>query len=185
MIKNYLKTAFRSLIKNRSYSFLNIFGLAIGIACAALIFLWVESERTYNDYFSNQATLYKVKDSQTYNGTTYVFDATPGPLAPGMKAEIPGIRSTARSTFNFNLLFSLQDKTIYELGNYVDPAFLSMFHLQFIRGNAATAFSQLNTLVISETMAKTFFNSVDVIGKTLKVDNNKEFVISGVIRDLP
>jgi len=185
MIKNYLKTAFRSLVKNRSYSFLNIFGLAIGIACAALIFLWVESERTYNDYFSNQATLYKVKDSQTYNGTTYVFDATPGPLAPGMKAEIPGIKSTARSTFNYNLLFSLQDKTIYELGSYVDPAFLSMFHLQFISGNAATAFSQLNSLVVSETMAKTFFNSVDVIGKTLKVDNNKEFVISGVIKDLP
>ena len=185
MIKNYFKTAFRSLIKNRSYSFLNIFGLAIGIACAALIFLWVESELTYNNYFPNKTSLYKVKDRQTYNGITYAFDATPGPLAAGMKNEIPGFRAVARSTFNYNLLFTLGDKTIYELGNYVDPAFLSMFRLQFVKGTAANAFSQLNSLVITETMANKFFDSDDVIGKTLKVDNNKDFVITGVIKDLP
>jgi len=185
MFRNYLLTALRNIWKNKTYSFLNIFGLAIGITCAGLIFLWVEYELSYDKSFAKRDQIYRVMTNQTYSGAVRTFDDSPGPLAPGMKAEIPGIRSTARSTFNFNLLFSLQDKTIYELGNYVDPAFLSMFHLQFIRGNAATAFSQLNTLVISETMAKTFFNSVDVIGKTLKVDNNKEFVISGVIRDLP
>jgi putative ABC transport system permease protein len=185
MIKNYFKTAFRSLVKNRGYSFLNIFGLAIGIACAALIFLWVESERTYNNYFSNKASIYKVKDRQTYNGTTYAFDATPGPLAAGMKNEIPGFTAVARSTFNYNLLFTAGEKPIYELGNYVDPAFLSMFRLEFIKGNAAVAFSQLNSLVITEKMANTFFNTDDVVGKTLKVDNTKDFVITGVIKDLP
>ncbi|RKR85731.1 ABC-type antimicrobial peptide transport system permease subunit [Mucilaginibacter gracilis] len=185
MFSNYLKTTFRNLWKHRGYSFLNIFGLSVGIACASLIFLWIEDEVTYNDYFTNQSTIYKVKDKQTYNGNTFVFDATPGPLAQGMKLEIPGIKTTARSTWTNDVLFALKDKTIYQAGNYVDPGFLSIFHLQFIKGNAATAFSQLNTLVITEKMANTFFNSTDVVGKTLKVDNNKDYVITGVIKDLP
>ena len=96
MFKNYFKTTFRNLWKTKGYSLLNIGGLAIGIACAALIFLWVEDELTFDHYFNNRANLYKVKDRQTYNGTTFTFDATPGPLAHGMKSEIPGIKNTAR-----------------------------------------------------------------------------------------
>ena len=96
MFRNYFKTTFRNLWKNKGYSFLNIFGLAIGIVCAAVIFLWVEDELNYNDYFSNQKNLYKIKDSQTYDGTTFTFDATPGPLAAGIKNEIAGIKNTAR-----------------------------------------------------------------------------------------
>jgi hypothetical protein len=92
MFKNYFKTTFRNLWKNKTYSFLNIFGLAVGIACAALIFLWVEDELTYNHYFSNRDNLYNVKDQQTYDGTTFTFDATPGPMAQSIKAEIPGIK---------------------------------------------------------------------------------------------
>jgi hypothetical protein len=91
MFRNYFKTTLRNLWKNKTYSFLNILGLAVGIACATLIFLWVEDE-------CNRNNLYNVKDQQTYNATTFTFDATPGPMAQGMKAEIPGIKSTARST---------------------------------------------------------------------------------------
>ena len=157
MFRNYFKTTFRNLWKNKIYSFLNIFGLAVGIACAALIFLWVEDELTYNHYFSNRDNLYNVKDQQTYDGTTFTFDATPGPMAQSMKADIPGIKSTARCTWGNQLLFSMQDKNIYDQGNYVDAPFLTMFQLQFIQGNAATAFNQLNSLVVNETMAKKIF----------------------------
>ena len=111
MLKNYFKTTFRNLWKNKGYSLLNIGGLAIGIACAALIFLWVEDELTFNHYFSNRNNLYKVKDRQTYDGTTFVFDATPGPFANGIKAEIPGIKNTARYYMGRSItLFSLGDK---------------------------------------------------------------------------
>ena len=185
MLKNYFKAGFRNLWKNKGYSFLNIGGLAIGIACAGLIFLWVEDELTFNHYFSNRANLYKVKDRQTYDGNTFTFDATPGPLASGIKAEIPGIKNTARTTWGNNLLFSLKDKPIYEQGLYVDPPFLTMFQLEFIQGNANNAFVQLHSLVITETMARKFFGSVNVMGKTLKVDNKDDYVITGVIRDLP
>lgn len=157
MFKNYFKTSFRNLWKNRTYTFLNIFGLAVGIACAALIFLWVEDELTYDHYFSNRDNLYKVKDRQTYDGTTFTFDATPGPLAQGMKTEIPGIKNTARSSSG-NLLFSLGDKSIYEQGNYVDSNLFSMLKLTFIKGNAASAFTQLHSVVISKKMAEKFLD---------------------------
>ncbi|MBS1921287.1 MAG: ABC transporter permease [Bacteroidetes bacterium] len=185
MIKNYFKVTFRNLWKKKTYSFLNIFGLAVGIACAALIFLWVENELNFNHYFSNRDNLYIVKDQQTYDGTTFTFDATPGPLAQGIKAEIPGIKNTARCTWGDQLLFSIGDKNIYDQGNYVDAPFLSMFQLQFIAGNASTAFGQLNSLVVNETMAKKFFGTTDVLGKTLKVNNRQDYIITGVIKDLP
>jgi putative ABC transport system permease protein len=185
MIRNYLKTTFRNLWKNKGYSFLNIGGLAVGIACAGLILLWVEDELTFNHYFSNRDNLYKIKDRQTYDGNTFTFDATPGPLAQGMKSEIPGIKNTARSTWGDNLLFTLNDKVIYEQGNFVDAPFLTMFQLQFIKGDAKDAFAQLHSLVISETMAEKFFGTTDVIGKSLKVDNKQDYIVSGVFKDLP
>jgi predicted permease len=185
MFRNYFKTTLRNLWKNKTYSFLNIFGLAVGIACAALIFLWVEDELTYNHYFSNRDNLFNVKDQQTYDGTTFTFDATPGPMAQGIKAEIPGIKNTARCTWGNQLLFSVGDKAIYDLGDYVDPAFLSMFQLRFIQGSTATAFTQLYSIVVTETMAKKFFGTTDVMGKTLKVNNKQDYVITGIIKDLP
>jgi predicted permease len=185
MLRNYFKTTFRNLWKNKGYSFLNIFGLAIGIACAALIFLWVEDELNYNDYYSNKENLYKIKDHQTYDGTTFTFDATPGPLALGIKKEIPGIKNTARYTFGNQLLFSVGDKNINEAGNYVDPSFLKMFQLQFIQGSPTTAFSQLNSVVISEKMANKFFNTTNVLGKSFKVNNKEDYLITGVVKDLP
>ncbi|MFT3911718.1 MAG: ABC transporter permease [Ferruginibacter sp.] len=185
MIKNYFKTALRNLWKNRGYSFLNISGLAIGIAAAALIFLWVESELNYNHYFSNRDNLYKVKDQQTYDGTTFVFDATPGPLAEGMKNEIPGFKRTARATWGNRKVFSVDDKMINEQGLFVDAPFLSMFQLQFIKGNAEHAFDQLHSVVITEKMANKFFGTTDVVGKTLKVDNRQDYNVSAVIKDLP
>ncbi|MGH2645385.1 MAG: ABC transporter permease, partial [Chitinophagaceae bacterium] len=184
MFKNYFKTAFRNLWRNKVYSFLNIFGLAIGIACAGLIFLWVQNEVTYNDYFPNKATLYKVKDSQTYSGKTYTFDATPGPLGPSMKNDIPGIVKTSRYTGD-QLLFSVGNKDIYEGGSYVDSSFISMFDLHFIKGNPARAFDQLYSLVISEKTAKKFFNTTDVIGRRIKINNAQDYVITGVFKDLP
>jgi len=185
MIRNYFKTTLRNLWKNKGYSFLNIGGLAVGIACAGLILLWVEDELTFNHYFSNRDNLFKIKDRQTYDGQTFTFDATPGPLAQGMKSEIPGIKNTARSTWGDYLLFSLNDKVIYEQGNFVDAPFLSMFQLQFIKGNAKDAFTQLHSLVISETMAEKFFGTTDVVGKSLKVDNKRDYIVSGIFKDLP
>ena len=185
MFKNYFKTTFRNLWKTKGYSLLNMGGLAIGIACAALIFLWVEDELTFNQYFSNRDNLYKVKDRQTYNGTTFTFDATPALLAQGMKSEIPGIKNTTRSSWSNRILFSFNGKEIYEEGVYVDSSFFSMFHLDFIKGDPAHAFDQIYSVVVTEKMAMKFFESTDVVGKTLTINNKKSYVVTGVIKDLP
>jgi predicted permease len=186
MIKNYLKTGFRNLWKNRTYGFLNIFGLAVGITCAGFIFLWVEDELNYNHNNCKRDQLYQVLENQAYDGKIYTFSATPGLLGPSMKDEIPGIRNTCRTTWNNYTLFTLGDKAIYEEGFYVDSTIFSMFTLPFVQGKEEYAFNQLHSLVISEKMAEKFFHDQkNIIGKTIKVDNKEDYIISGVIKDLP
>lgn len=186
MIKNYFKTTLRSLRKNRSYSFLNITGLAIGIACASLIFLWVEDEVTFNHNFAKRDVLYKVYENQTYEGKISTFFGTPGPMAKAMKAEIPGIKKAARMTGDGgNALFALGDKIITETGNYADPEIFSMLQLPFVKGSADNAFKQLHSVVINKTMAQKFFGDADPIGKALKVNNEQDYIVTGVFKDLP
>jgi len=185
MIRNYFKIAWRNLLKSKTYSFLNIFGLAIGIACASLIFLWVEDEITFDNYFPDKDNLYIVRTLQTYDEEKFSFVATPGLLGPAMKADVPEIKNTARVSWNDPLLFSVGDKAIYEMGNYADPAIIDMLTLNFIQGDPNTALDEINSVVISESMANRFFNDTHVVGKTLKVNNEEQFQISGVIEDLP
>ena len=185
MIKNYIKTTLRSLLKNRSYSFLNIAGLAIGITCASLIFLWVQDELTYNQNFKKRDNLYTIYENQTYNGKVSTFHATPGPMVKAIKSEIPGIKNAARMTFDNPQLFAIGDKVISESGRYADPEIFSMLDMPFISGNPTTAFHELHTVVINETMAKKFFGDRDPMGKSLKMNNDQEFIVTGVFKDLP
>lgn len=97
MIKNYFKTALRNLWKNKTYGFLNIVGLAVGITCAGFIFLWVEDELKYDHNNDKKDQLYQVLENQAYEGKTYTFAATPGLLAASMKEEIPGVKIPAGS----------------------------------------------------------------------------------------
>src|SRR3984885_10222575 len=185
MIKNYIKTTLRSLLKNRSYSFLNIAGLAIGVACASLIFLWVQDELTFNRNFAKRDVLYKVYENQTYNGKVSTFVGTPGPMARAMKAEIPGIKNAARMSGDGGQLFVLGDKSITEQGNYADAEGFSMLQRPFLEGSGANAFRELHSVVISEKMAKAFFGNADPMGKSLKLNNTDDYVVTGVFKDLP
>src|ERR1700743_1852007 len=124
MIRNYFKTTLRSLLKNRSYSFLNITGLAIGIACASLIFLWVQDEFSYNHNFAKRDQLFWLKNNQTYEGKGSTFIGGPGPLAKGIKADIPGIKNAARVSFLNPQLFALGEKSINDEGQYADKELL-------------------------------------------------------------
>src|ERR1700733_9597041 len=96
MLKNFFKNTIRNLWKNKGYSFLNIFGLAIGIACAALIFLWVEDEVNYDSFNVKKDRLYFTKVTQTYDAGAFTHGSTPGLMAPVMQKEIPGIANTCR-----------------------------------------------------------------------------------------
>ena len=159
MLSNYLKAYLRNLWKNRTYTFLNIIGLAVGIACSTLIFLWIEDEFTYDQQFEKKKYLYQVMENQTYDGHTYTFSATPGPLAPGITADMPGVAATSHLTWTNPALFTLDDKPLNQPGTYADPAFLSMFNLTFLEGNPRTALNQIHSLVITREMAKAFFGA--------------------------
>ncbi|KKO92675.1 hypothetical protein AAW12_03625 [Sphingobacterium sp. Ag1] len=185
MIKNFIKTALRNLWKTKGYSFLNIFGLAVGIAAASLIFLWVESQLGYNGNFANKKNIYVVKSKQTYDGATYVFESTPGPFAQSVAKEIPGIKHAVRMSWNSPMLFSVGDNNIFQTGVYADGSIADVLSLEFLEGDRKTAFDQVNNIVLSETAAHKLFGNRPALGKTVKTNNTEPFIVAGVIKDLP
>ncbi len=185
MIKNFIKTALRNLWKTKGYSFLNIFGLAVGIAAASLIFLWVENELGYNDNFANKKDIYIVKSKQTYDGATYVFQSTPGPFAQSVEKEIPGIKHAVRMTWDTPMLFSVGDNNLFQTGLYADGTIADVLSLEFLEGDRKSAFDQVNNIILSETGAKKLFGDRPALGKTVKTNNKEPFIVAAVIKDLP
>ncbi|WP_300023643.1 ABC transporter permease [uncultured Maribacter sp.] len=185
MIKNYLRIAWRNLWKNKGYSMLNIFGLAIGITCAAMILLWVEDEVGYDVNFDKQDVVYYVPTNQQYEGEWRTFHSTPGPLAEVLKEEVPGIVGAAR-TKEEDFLFQVGETAINKNGRYADLDFLSMFSLSFVEGNLETAFDDVDAIVISqETATQLFGENISAINKVIKINNEESYTVSGVYEDLP
>jgi len=185
MIKNFFLSTIRNLLKKKSFSFLNIAGLAVGVTCAALIFLWVEDELNFNHYFKNRDNLYQVMTNQTYDAETFTFMSTPGVLGPALQKDMPGIRETARATWNQRNPVSKGEKSVYADGIMVDSSFFKMFNFEFIYGNAAKPFDQLYSVVLNERMAMKMFNTINVVGQTVKLNNDKEYVITAVYKTFP
>lgn len=185
MISNYFKIAFRNLWKNKGYSALNIFGLAIGITCASLIFLWVENEMDYDSSIPEQEQVFYVPTNQMYEGEWQTFYSSPGPLAEALKTEIPEVEKAGRM-WSSSLLFSVDDNVINSSGRYADPDMIDIFGLSFIEGNAKNAFQKLNSIVITEETANRLFGKDPrILGKSVRVNNAETLEITGVIKDLP
>ena len=176
-----IKQSFRIIFRNKTYSILNILGLAIGITCAALILLWVEDEVTYN-VFPKTKNLYALYQNQSYSGEIYSFRVAPNPLAAVLKEEVPGIKNVMRYNEFQKSLFTLNNQMIYETGSYADASIFSMLDIEFVKGNAATAFDAAYPLVITDEMASKFFGKDDPIGQTLKKDNGQVFQVTAVVR---
>jgi putative ABC transport system permease protein len=173
MFKNFIKVMFRSLTKNKAYSFLNIFGLAIGITCAALIFLWVENEVSYDTVHVKKDRLYIARENQKYDTYVFTHQSTPGVMGPAIQAEIPGIANVCRASESTNsLLYSYNNKPVFAGTLYAEPSLFNMFTLPFVEGNAASAFTQLHSVVITQKTAVKFFGTdKNVLGKNIRVDN--------------
>jgi len=187
MFKNYFKTAFRHVWKNKAFSALNIFGLAVGIACAGLIFLWVENEKTFDDANVKKDNLYALVANQNYGGDIFTNWSSLRPMGRAMQREIPGVINTCRfSDEGQKVLFNAGNNKVYATGKFADASLFKMFTIKFTEGNANTAFKQLYSLVITQKTAKKFFGNDDnVVGKTVRMDNRHDFVVTGVISDFP
>lgn len=184
MAGNFFKLTFRNLWKNRGYSFLNIFGLAIGIACAGLIFLWVEDELSYDQFLAGKDRLYYIKTNQTYDGKTRTFNATPVPLGPALSREVPGIAGACRVS-TAKVMLAQGDRSLYASGGYADSSFFDLFSISFIDGSARNALRSYSGIVITAKTAEQFFGSVKAVGKILRMDNKEDYRVSGVISDFP
>jgi ABC-type antimicrobial peptide transport system permease subunit len=184
MLKNYLKTTFRNTTRHKGYSFINLAGLAIGMACTMLILLWVKDEMSYDRFHENGKNIYRI---MSY-GTKYMiegFDGTPAPLAPAVMEEVPGIVKYARFSDIPKMVFKYGDKVFYETrGLIADPSIFEIFTFPFVLGDPKTALSEPLDIVITETMAKKYFGSENPVGKTMEVEGMSA-AVRGVIQDIP
>ena len=185
MFKNYLKIALRHLRKNKGYAFINMIGLSLGMACAILILLWVNDEIQYNRFHQHYSNLYQVLETQSYDGKKFTFAAMPGGFGPAVKAEFPEVKFAARSDWGSRVLFTLGEKSIYEVGLYTDPDFLKMFSFTLLQGKLENQLKDPMSIVITQEMAAKFFGKENPIGKTLKANNDKIVKVSGVVATPP
>ena len=186
MIKNYIKTAWRNLVRNKAFSLINISGLALGMACSLLIFLWVKDERSVDMFNKNGANLYDVYERVFSEGKVEAANWTPGQLANELKRNIPEIQYASGFWAQDESLFEAGEKIISMKGSYADSDFFKMFSYRLLEGTQATALTGPDDIAVSRTMADNFFGSpVAAFGKTIRYNNSRVFRISAVFEDLP
>ena len=186
MWRNYLKVAIRNLIRHKGYSAINIAGLAIGMACAILILLWVQDELSFDRFHENADVLYRVEENQHYSAGAYHVNVTPFPAGPAFKEGIPEVAEASRLTWAGGLLFRYGEKAFFENDiRAVDPAFLRMFTFPLAQGDRETALDDPHSLILTREMAEKYFGDEEPIGKVISVDNQYEFTVTGIIEKLP
>ncbi len=185
MFKNYLKTGFRSLRKNKIFSLINILGLALGLACSMLIMLWVNDEYSVDAFYKNDKQLYAIFERQYYDGKIDALYSTPGLMAGELKRVLPEVEfATGYAKTNTNT-FEAKDKIIKEAGNYAGVDFFKMFSYKMLEGNAQTALNAPNSIAVSRKMAEDFFgNPEDAMGETIRFQNKKDLKITAVFENL-
>lgn len=184
MFKNYIKTALRDLRNNKTYSFINIIGLAVSLAVSMLLILWVKDELSYDRFHVNAANLYKLAPKFSDQNVWY---SAPAPIAVYAKKEVPEVQDACRIREWGNVsIFEYKDKKFTEQHICLaDASLFSMFSFPLIKGNPTQPFTDAHSIVLSETTAKTFFGNEDPIGKVLKGDDKKIYRVTGVMKDMP
>ncbi|MCE7064868.1 ABC transporter permease [Dyadobacter sp. CY326] len=185
MLQNYFKVAVRSLLKNKLFSFINIFGLALGMSCSLLIWLWVQDEISYNRFYPNLSQIHFVRSGFDWKGQTGSGMATPGPWQEAIEKQVPEVKAITKITWNRDLLIKAGEKSTKESGIYATSDYFKVFDTPFISGTAANAIAQPTSIAISRKLAEKYFGSMNAIGKTMKVDNQTNFIVSAVFEDIP
>jgi len=184
MFKNYMKIALRNIRRHKTHSFINIAGLAVGIACSLLIFLWVCDELAVNGFHKNAKDIYRVVQDIRFSGRSMTVAVTQGPLGPSLQASVPEIVDTVRlNRVDMKLLG--RTKPFYETVGMADGSFFRMFSFPLVKGDSASALSEPRSIVLSETMARKYFPGEDAVGRTLQAEGSGDFRVTGVMKDFP
>jgi putative ABC transport system permease protein len=182
MLKNYLKMAFRNILKQRGYSVINIIGLAVGITCMALAFLYAQYEFSFDRFHKGANRIYRVCSESS-------GAVSPAEIAPTMLDRFPEVESATRLMFgsydNNRVLFHYRDKSLYSSGYYADQQFFKIFSFPFLKGNPQTALAEPNTIVITEDFAQKYFGDEDPLGALVNFDKKYDLKVTGLIENIP
>jgi ABC-type antimicrobial peptide transport system permease subunit len=184
MLKNFFKVAVRNLWRNKSFSTINIIGLAIGMAAALLIGLWVQNEYSYDSFYTNAHRTYELYTRAEYNGSLDAWPRVTSLMGPQLKKNYAEVEDAVRWRRIYFLL-TQGEKRINIEGCFVDSGFLSVFDLPLLQGNAKTALNSPQGIVLTEHVAKNLFGDQNPMGKIVRVDSNDNFTVTGVLKDLP
>ncbi len=184
MIKNYFKIALRNLMRNKGFSTINILGLAIGMASAILILLWIQNEMSHDRFHKKGDRIYVANNRDKFNGELQAWATTPKILGPTIKAEYPDVEDVVRLT-DADFLFTVGDKHLNVHGFFTDSGFLNTFSFPLLKGNAGTALKENYHIVITQKLSKKLFGDEDPMGKIIRLDSNANFTVSGILKDLP
>ena len=186
MFRNYLLITWRNLIRNRSYSAINLLGLALGLACVMLIGLWIQSELSMNRFHEKGDRLFRLWENQTYsNGFVLSTLSTPGPMAARLQADFPEIERAVRVNWGTDKLFTLGDQSFNEEGYYADPGFFDIFTFPLLHGRAGEVLKEPGKIAVSESLARKYFGTDAVVGKALRINNEQDYTIDAVFQDPP
>lgn len=183
MFQNFLKTTFRNLWKNKSFSAINILGLAVGMASAVLIMLWIHNEISYDRFHKNEPVLYEAMNRGVFDGKLNVWDNTPQLLGPTLKKDYPEVVNTARHYSRW-FVTKAGEKKISTQALITDASFFNMFSFPLLLGNTATALNNVSSIVVTESMAIKMFGTTDALNKIITIDQD-HFTVTGVLKNLP
>ena len=185
MIRNYIKLAFRSLIKNKTSSFVNITGLSVGMAVTILIGLWIFDELSHNKNHQNYDRVAQVWLNSKWNGNVRTQTALPFPLGNELRTNFrDDFRYISMSSWTGNYILAYGDKKLIKTGNAVEPDFTEMLTLKMLKGSR-NGLKDPSSIMLSESVTRALFGDTDPINKVLKVDNSLIVKVTGVYEDLP
>jgi ABC-type antimicrobial peptide transport system permease subunit len=186
MLKNYIKIAWRNLVKSKVTGFINIAGLAIGMAVALMIGLWVHDELTYNHYHKNYDKIAQIYLHQTFNSKTTTSRAISLPTAPALRNEYGAdFEYVALGSWNFDHTIAYGEKRLLKEGMHVETDFPKIFSFDLLAGNLDEVLKNPNSILLSKSLADALFGKEDPIGKIIKFDTSSDLEVSGVFNDLP
>lgn len=185
MIRNYFKIAFRNLLKSKTFSAINVLGLALGMACSLMIMLWIRDERAVDAFHANKDQLYRIYMREYFSGKVQGVIWTPGPLANELKKSIPEIEMSTPYSWPSPQTFSVGNKIHKQAANWVSGDFFKMFSYKLLLGTPEGALRDKGNIAISRNMAEAFFGSPQAaMGKAIRYDNRKEMTVSAVFENI-
>ncbi len=185
MIKNYFKTAWRNVVKNKVYSIINVMGLAIGMAVTLLIALWVYKEYSYNRFLPGYENVYQVRLNHTIEGEIRTIPSVSLPLADVLRKDIPEIKYVAETDWNDNHSLIVGDKKLYLRGMRTMPDFLKIFQYPLLNGSSNSILNNPYSIMLTESTAKALFGIENPINKTIRYDGKYDLKVTGLLKDLP